>query len=124
METKYAAHLVMAIKWRDGPQPTIPLYENVRLVFADSDTDAHRLACALGRQEEADLADDGLKWAGRPARYEFVGVRKLIECRSADGENGRLGHGAEVTYSQLAVRGEDDLKKFAAGQPVEVLYQE
>jgi Domain of unknown function (DUF4288) len=121
VKTKYAAHLVLAIKWRDGPQPSIPLFENVRLVYAESDADAHRLACALGRQEEEDLTDDGLRWDGRPARYEFVGVRKLIECRPADG---RLGHGAEVTYSQLTVRTEDDLKKFAAGQPVEVLYQE
>lgn len=122
MKTRYAAHLILAVD-TDGPADRpIPFYENVVLVQADTDAEAMRQACRLGRAEAA--ADPGdFRWGGQPARWRFVGVRKLIECQPPAGRE-RLGYGSEVTYSQMAVRSEADLQRLAAGEPVEVTYHE
>jgi len=122
MKTKYAAHLIMAVRYRDHPRETIPLYENVLLVYADTDDEAMRQACALGRAEAAET-DESFRWNGHPARWEFVGVRKLITCQP-HGLSDRIGHGAELTYSLMVVRSEADLKKLVAGDPVEITYHE
>jgi hypothetical protein len=124
MKTKYAAHLIMAVRF-DTPRPgPIPFYENVVLIYADSDDDALRKACRIGRDEAA-VEENDFRWGGRPARWEFAGVRKLIACRGPAGSGtDRIGHGAEVTYSEMAVRSEADLKKLVTGEPVEVMYNE
>lgn len=122
MSTHYAAHLIMAVRFRDPPQDGIPFYENVVLIDAESADEAWAKAEELGRE---DAADDDLSfcWGDRPARWEFVGVRKVITCEPR-GLDDRIGPGAELTYSQMSVRSEDDLKKLVEGEPVEVTYEE
>jgi hypothetical protein len=117
---KYAAHLILAVRFRDKSQKSIPCYENVVLVYASDDEEAMRRAREFG----ADAAADEFEWDGRPARWEFVGVRKLIECRTPRSADNRLGAGTEVTYSQLVLASEEDLQKLVAGEPVTVSYEE
>lgn len=122
MSTQYAAHLIMAIKYRDPPQDRIPLYENVVLIDARSDDEAWDRAEVIGR-EDAAQDDASFRWDGRPARLEFVGVRKVISCQPR-GLSERIESGAELTYSQMSVRSEADLQKLVDGEPVEVVYEE
>ncbi|MBX9581845.1 MAG: DUF4288 domain-containing protein [Gemmataceae bacterium] len=125
MKTRYAAHIIMAVRYRDPPQDTIPLYENVVLVEAETGEEAERAAEEYGRAEAAD-PDPSFRWGDRPAYWEFAGVRKLIEFRESmpefDGDP--VLARTEMTYSQMRVRSEDDLKKLVEGEPVEVVYEE
>jgi hypothetical protein len=122
MTTSYAAHLVMAVRVAAPENGAIPLYETVVLIAAESDDEAMREACAIGRADAAD-PDPTFRWGGHPARLEFVGVRKLISCQPR-GLSGKIESGAELTYSQMSVRSEDDLRKLVEGEPVEVVYEE
>ena len=122
MKTQYAAHLIMAVKYRNEPQSDIPFYENVLLIDAGSDDEAWDKAEEIGREEGAD-DDLSFRWNEHPARLEFVGIRKLITCQPR-GLSDRIESGAELTYSQMSVRSEADLKKLVDGEPVEVVYEE
>lgn len=119
----YAAHVIMSVKF-DNPedQTTYPVWENIVLVEAGSEDEAWGEAERLGREEETD-GTDGFRWKGKPARWVFAGVRKLIECRS-DGPKDRPIHGAEVTYSQMSVPDKESLTKLVNGRPVTVYYEE
>jgi len=122
MTTSYAAHLVMAVRVADTAGGAIPVYENVVLIDAESDDAAMREACAIGRADVAE-PDPSFRWDGRPARLEFVGVRKLMTCQPR-GLSHKIESGAELTYAQLSVRSEADLRKLVEGEPVEVVYEE
>ena len=120
----YAAHIVMAIRYENpDDQHDYPVWENVVLVRADSDEKALQKADCLGRSEEDD-GSEGLRWQGKPARWVFAGVRKLIECRTPDDPQDRLRTGTEVTYSQMVLDSREALEKFVNGEPVPVLYEE
>lgn len=122
MTTQYAAHLILAIKYREPPQDRIPLYENVVLIDAGSDDEAWEKAEQIGR-EDAASDDPSFRWDDRPARLEFVGVRKVVSCQPR-GLSQRMESGAELTYSQMSVRTEADLRKLVNGEPVDVVYEE
>jgi hypothetical protein len=120
----YAAHVIMAIRYdKPGDQKNYPVWENVVLVRADSDDKALEKAVQLGRADEDD-GSEGLRWEGKPARWVFAGVRKLIECRTPDDPRDRLRTGTEVTYSQMILDSPEALEKFVNGDPVPVLYDE
>jgi len=121
MKTKYAAHLIMAVRFREGVQDRFPCFENVVVVDAETDDDAMQAALACGEQEAAATEFD---WDGRPAIWQFVGVRKLIECRTLGSLENRLEPGTEVTYSQFVLSSEDDLRKLADGESVPLTYEE
>ncbi len=123
MSTQYAAHLILAVRFRDGVRDRFPCFENVVLVSAADDEEALRAARRYGEDEAARGGDD-FTWDGRPAYWEFVGVRKLIECRTPGGADDRVGPGTELTYSQLAVASEEDLRRLADGEPVPLTYEE
>ena len=122
MITQYAAHIIMAVRYREPPQDAIPFYENVVLIDAGSDDEAWDKAEELGREDATD-DDPSFTWGDRPARWEFVGVRKLITCQPR-GLDDAIGPGTELTYSQMSVQNEDDLKKLVEGEPVQVNYEE
>jgi Domain of unknown function (DUF4288) len=119
----YAAHVIMNVEFKDpADQTSYPLWENIVLVEADSDRAAWEQAERLGREDETD-GTDNFRWNGRPARWKFAGVRKVIECRS-DEQDDRPVHGAEVSYSQMSVPDKESLAKLVQGKAVEVLYEE
>ena len=73
---------------------------------------------------DAETGEEDFRWGGRPAYWEFVGVRKLIECRTPGSMDDHLRNGTELTYSQLVLSSEEDLRKLAHGEPVSVTYEE
>ena len=119
---KYAAHVILGVRFRDGEQSSFPCYENVLLIDAETDDDALAEAERLGQMEAAD--DDSFRWDDRPARWEFVGVRKLIECRTPGGDDTKAINGTELTYSHFTLASEGDLRRFADGEAVTVRYEE
>ena len=114
--TWYAAHIIMAVKYKKGVQRRFPVWENVVLIHAASEEQAFAKADAIGLRDASD--DDGaMHWGGRLARWEFIGVRKLTECallaeRPSDSD--------EVTYHELEFNSAAAVERYAKGQAVEV----
>jgi hypothetical protein len=64
--TWYAAHIVMAVKFKRGEQNRFPVWENIVLISAESEEEAFAKAEERGRCEEGD--DGGtFTWGDRPA---------------------------------------------------------
>jgi Domain of unknown function (DUF4288) len=122
MSIKYAAHLIMAVRFVEGKQERFPCYENVLLVYADNEDEAMQRAEEYGKEEES--GGEQFCWNERSAVWKFVGVRKLIECRTPGSLDNRLGRGTELTYSLLVLPTEEALQRLAAGDSVDVTYQE
>lgn len=114
--TWFAAHVVMAVEYKSKRQKHWPVWENVVLVQAKSEEEAFAKAERYGRSEEGD--DDGtFTWQGQPARWLFVGIRKITAC--VDSAN-RPGDLAEVTYNEFEVGSWDRLQDYAAGKAATV----
>lgn len=114
--TWFAAHVVMYVKWKDGPQKRFPVWENVVLLKAESEDEAFDKAEQHGREGEGD--DDGsFRWGGHPATWVFAGVRKLTACANADK---RPNDGTEITYTELEVDSPEAVRKLVEGQAVSV----
>jgi hypothetical protein len=74
-------------------------------------------------REDAEVCSDGLTLNGKPAAMVFVGIRKLIEVRTIGDIEDKPADGSEVTYSELVLDSEDDLRKLVAGESVRLCYQ-
>ena len=114
--TWYAAHIVMAVEVRDGAQEEFPAWENIVLIAADDDDQAMAKAEARGHAD-ADDPDHSFTWEGRPSRWTFAGVRKLVRCEPDDEAP---GDGVEVSYNQVRLASREALERFAAGDAVQV----
>lgn len=114
----YAAHVIMAFRYREGSQQTFPVYENVFLIEADSSRAAHDRAVEIGRAE-ASYDDPSLTYNEVAVRKTFEGVRKVVQCDPPD----RIASGSEVTYSEISVTSEEDLRRLVAGEQVTVEYE-
>lgn len=113
--TWYAAHIIMAVKYKRGAQRRFPVWENVVLIHAASEAQAFAKADAIGLRDAGD--DDGsMHWGGRPARWEFMGVRKLTECSLLDD---RLSDADEITYHELEFNSATAVERYAKGQSAE-----
>ena len=116
----FAAHVIMYITWNDGEQPHVPVWENLVLIEAPTSEDAERKAEAVGRLSEGD-SDGTLIWDGRPARWNFAGVRKVIACDSSDVPP---TDGTEVSYSEFSLASIGDLERLVGGAETELRYIE
>lgn len=108
----YAAHAVLLVVFRDGNQDRFPVWENIYLVNAGSIEEGFSAAKFIALQAMGD-DDPTFTWSGRPARWEFKGIRMLIRCDSDDGDE--LVSGAEATYLQMEFKRSTDLEDFIAG---------
>lgn len=116
----YAAHAVLVVRYRSGEQTSLPIWENIYLINAASDDQAFKDAEDAARSSIED--DPSFTWDGHPARWEFVGIRKLITC--IVDENGNLFSGCEATYSQLEFRTAAELEAFMKREPSRPLIDE
>lgn len=112
--TWYAAHVVMCVRFRSGAQGKFPVWENIVLVSAKSEDEAFEKAEQVGRETAAD-DDPSFKWGRRAARWEFVGVRKLVECALA---GAAPASGDEISYTELEFDSLAAVRAFASGNPV------
>ena len=116
----YSAHIVMFAEFKDGPQETYPVWENIVLVEAGTEAEAFEKAERHGRSEEGD--DGGtFRWGKHPARWVFAGVRKLTECQTSPD---RPGDGTEVSFNELELESREAVKRLAAGEPVTAAYHD
>ena len=120
MSQWFAAHLVMYVRLKGQPQERFPVWENIVLIRAGSEEEAFAKAERRGHEEAGD-EDGTFRWDGRPARWVFAGVRKLTACEDPDR---RPGDGTEVTYTEMALGCEQDVRKLVKGEPVTVEYRE
>ena len=117
----YVAHAVMVLR----PESLIdqPLYcwENRLLIHSINECDAWD--AAEHRARDADASEDyevspSIRGA---ARWEFAGIRKLVEVRH-DTTDGSLCDGDELTYNTPLLESEHDLGAFVAGKECRVVY--
>ena len=110
----FAAHIVMAVHFKNRRQKTWPVWENIVLLQAQTDEQAFLEAEQHGRSEEGD--DGGtMSWDGHPARWVFVGVRKVTNC--IDGSK-RPAHQTEITFSEFEFDSPQALERYVAGEAV------
>ena len=110
----YGVHVVMAVRFKDGNQNAFPAWESVYLVEATSLTLAEKRGVKLGQAVAGDSGGT-LQWNGRPARWEFAGVRKCVEITGKAPLKDEPGDGTEVTYSKLEFSAEQALRDYARG---------
>lgn len=120
----YTASIITAIKLTDiGEQETYPVFEDFYLIAADS------RSLAAKKAEEIGLGLEGLKekleLQGKPARREFLGIRKLRSISNpfySDVDAPEPVDGTELTHSYFEVGNYEDLINLAHGKRVLVEY--
>jgi hypothetical protein len=117
----YCAHVIMHLKPYKYTKGDQLVWENMILVEAQSPEMALEKAKTIGLEDQD--SSHGTTIDDRPARMIFVGVRKLIECRTIGDIENKPADGTEVTFSEFLVKNEEDVRKLAAGDPVRVLYR-
>ena len=116
--TWYSAHIILYLELREGAQDHYLVWENIFLIGAGSNAESFEPAERLGRSADED-DDPTLTLDGKPARWVFAGVRKLVECVDP---TERPGDGTEVTYNELIANSIEDVKKLAGGEDVRITY--
>ena len=114
----YVAHAIMYVRFKDNVQDTYPIWENMILINAQTDEEAMEKASKRAKQDEGD-SDGSFIWDGRPARWCFAGIRKLM---SVEDFEERPTCGTEVSYTELGIDNEDNFRKFVNGEAVFVEY--
>lgn len=115
----FAAHIVMSLQLTSEEQHLFPVWENIVLIEAETRDEAGHKAKQIGETEQ--LVDDGSTLDGKPARWIYVGVRKIISCED---ENRPPSHATEISYSEYLLDSLDEVNRLARGEPVELTYNE
>jgi hypothetical protein len=119
----YSAHVIMHLKPKVRTKGEQLVWENVLLIEAESPEIAVKKAEMIGLEDQA-ANSDGLTIDEKPVTMVFVGVRKLIECRTVGDIEDKPADGSEVTYSEFLLESEEDLRKLALGDPVKIMYRD
>lgn len=116
----YTASVITAIRLTDtNEQETYPVFEDFYLIAAES-----RSAAAMKGQQiglELEQLDDKLEFQGRPARREFLGVRKIRSILNpfySDVDAPEPVDGTELSHSYFEIGNKNDLLSFAHGKRV------
>jgi hypothetical protein len=112
--TWYAAHLVLFFRLKRRRPSRFLVWENIVLLKAKSLEEAFAKAEERGRQD-AGAGDESLHLDDEPAELVFAGVRKLVACQD---ETKRPTDGTEISYTEMELRSEEDIRKLVAGKPV------
>ncbi len=116
----YTASAVMLFVYEDGIQSDFPVWENLILVEAESDSEALSKATKFAKEEEGD--DSGsLTVNGRKARRVFKGIRKLLTVVNLNADEDVPTNGAEVSFSDLSFSSESDLDSYINGEPITLI---
>ena len=114
----YVAHSILVVRFKEGIQRSFTAWENVLLVQAASDAEAVSKAEYRARSYEGD-GGGTFSWEGRPARYEYLGLRKIVRCPDDE-----LHDGSELTFSYFVVPDQHALDVLVAGDAVDARYEE
>jgi Domain of unknown function (DUF4288) len=125
-ENLFCAHVIIWMKYKDENQNDYPIWENVYLVKAESEDEAWEKAERRGKEECEN--DDGLEVDGRPARWIYGGVRKLISVIEASFLECNIHENCEdiieLTWNEFTVPDKESLDKLISGDSVNVNYDE
>ncbi len=111
----FIAHAILYTRFKDGNQNIYPIWENMYLIGGDDSTDVFQKAIDRAKRDTGD-SSGSYTYDGRPATWEFAGIRKIIECVDSPED------GVEVSYSTLEVSTYDALERLARGDTVDVTY--
>jgi hypothetical protein len=106
----------MYVEFTTENQTTFPVWENIYLINAASEDEAFKKAEIKGRESAGDN-DGSFQWNNHPARWVFLGVRKLTLCQNPDE---RPSDGTELTYLQMRVRSRSALTKLVNSDRVAI----
>jgi hypothetical protein len=116
----YAAHAIMYVEFKDGAQNHYPVWENVLLIEAADGKEAHEKTYRRAKRDEA--ADPSFTWSGRPARWVFAGIRKLLTV-SHESDFRQPDDGDEITYCQFDLPDRKSLDRLVACERVRLDYE-
>ena len=126
----FAAHAIIYLKCLDGAQDSYVVWENVYLIEAADRNQADQRARERASQETQAHDDPALPkcqahttYGGRPARWEFAGIRKVVDVFHLSSED-VPGHGDELTFNALAFTREADIRAFADAADLSVQYHD
>ncbi len=114
----YAAHAIMVVRYKDSSQKTVPFWENIILIEAESEDEAWSKGIARAKQDEGD-SEGSFTWEGRPATWCFAGIRKLVTVPDPEA---KPEHGTEITYLEMEVDNEESLARLLNGETIAVRY--
>ena len=116
----YAAHAVMLIRLKSGDQTEFTVWENILLIEAATPDEAHDKAKSRALEDEWNL-DDTFTWDDKPAEFKFLGLRKLNQCFSFDGQQSQQpGDGDEITFNQIRFANREQLELYVAGEEAQL----
>ena len=118
----YAAHAIMACRFKDGRQSPTPVWENVLLIEAADGDEAEERAVDRAKLDEGD-SDGSMTWDGRPAEWVFVGIRRMISV-AHQSVVGKPHSGDEITFLEFVLPDMSAVEALAAGKTVRVEYLE
>ncbi|MEA5076299.1 MAG: DUF4288 domain-containing protein [Coriobacteriia bacterium] len=118
----YAAHAIMYLEYTDGlPQNEYTVWENVFLVEAEDEAKALDKSAILAGSDQDINGEHGTIEQGRPGRWLFAGIRKLVRCIDSPS---RPDDGSEITYSTYLVGSAGAARALAAGETLTLEYLE
>ena len=117
----YAAHIVMYVRFRQGPQDPHYVQENIVIVQANDPAAARQLAEQKARRDYEGDSEGSFTCDGRSATWEFAGVRMCVECEDPDAP---LTSGKEITYLEYRLQSGADLSRLVSGESVVVEYDQ
>jgi len=112
----------MYVRFLRGRQSHYPVWENIYLVRARGPAEAQRRAEAIVQKWEAATTDSGT-WGGRPAKWVFAGIRKILWVAHV-GPPGVLGPGDELSFSEFSLKTLAQVRRLASGRAVTLSYDE
>jgi len=120
----FVSHAILCLEPIEEPRDNFLIWENLHLVEASDPDKAWTLAEERGARDATPAGQEFLpdgspdnRLDGRPARWRFVGVRKLISV-SHDGEEGILRPGDELSYNEFLADTGAEVEAFARGDEV------
>jgi hypothetical protein len=114
----YVAHLLFSVRLKERTQDFYPLWENIYLLEACDDEEANRKAREIAIRYEK--LDDGFTCDGFPAELKFEGIRRLRLC---DVSGKPPIDGTELTYLNMEVANQDDIRRMIIGEPTRLIYE-
>jgi hypothetical protein len=120
----FVSHAILSLETIEEPRDSFMVWENLHLIEAPdpdrawdlANERASRDATPEGEEFQADgRASDTID--GRPARWRFVGIRKLVTV-SHEHEGDVLGPGDELSYNEFEADSLDEVEAFAQGDAV------
>jgi hypothetical protein len=112
----YAAHILMRIRYRQGPPEPHYLVENVVLFEACDPSEARARAQEYGRADSNE-GDVTFTCDERPAYWAYAGVRMVMESQDPDQ---RPTSGTEITYLKYRATSAEDVERLVTGESAHV----